>query len=101
VKQQDTCLIMGGAGYIGSHVVLALRDVGRPVVVLDDLSTGFASLVLNGVPLVRGNVGDRKLVEDVLRRHEIGCVLHFAGSIVVPESVERPWPTTGTTRPTV
>jgi UDP-glucose 4-epimerase len=90
VNNQKTSLVTGGAGYVGSHVVLALRDAGRPVVVLDDLSTGLASLVPDDVPLVRGDVGDRKLLDGVMRDHDIDCVLHFAGSIVVPESVERP-----------
>lgn len=86
----DTVLVTGGAGYIGSHVVLALGDAGRPVVVLDDLSTGRRAAVPPGVPLIEGDAGDRGTVEHVLREHRIGTVMHFAGSIVVPESVEKP-----------
>ena len=85
-----TVLVTGGAGYIGSHAVLALRDAGRPVVVLDDLSTGRRAAVPDGVPFVRGAAGDPALLDRVLRDHGIGAVMHFAGSIVVPESVERP-----------
>ena len=83
-------LVTGGAGYIGSHVVLALRDQGRDVVVLDDLSTGRRSALPDDVPLVEGDVGDKALLADVFARHGVGTVMHFAGSIVVPESVERP-----------
>jgi len=85
-----TVLVTGGAGYIGSHVVLALRDAGRPVVVLDDLSTGRRAAVPGGVPLVEGDAGDRATVSRLLGEHGIGTVMHFAGSIVVPESVEKP-----------
>lgn len=86
----DTVLVTGGAGYIGSHVVLALSDAGRPVVVLDDLSTGRRAAVPPGVPLIEGDAGDRETVGRLLREHGIGTVMHFAGSIVVPESVDRP-----------
>jgi UDP-glucose 4-epimerase len=85
-----TILVTGGAGYIGSHVVLALKDAGRKVVVLDDLSTGRRGAVPQDVPLVEGCVGDRDVVASTIERHEVGAVLHFAGSIVVPESVEKP-----------
>lgn len=83
-------LVTGGAGYIGSHAVLALLEAGFRPVVLDDLSTGNPALVPMGVPLVRANAGDRVRVADTLKRFEVGAVLHFAGSIIVPESVERP-----------
>ncbi len=83
-------LVTGGAGYIGSHVVLALRDAGVPVVILDDLSTGFSEAVPAGIPLVRGSSGDTGLVRRTLRRHAIGAVVHLAGSLVVSESVARP-----------
>ncbi len=85
-----TVLVTGGAGYIGSHAVLALRDAGRPVVVLDDLSTGRRAAVPDGVPFVAGDAGDPALVGRLLRDHAVGAVMHFAGSIVVPDSVERP-----------
>lgn len=83
-------LVTGGAGYIGSHAVLALRDAGWPVVVLDNLSTGFRWAIPDDVPLVEGDVGDAGFVGGVLRQHGIGAIMHFAGSIIVPESVENP-----------
>lgn len=83
-------LVTGGAGYIGSHAVLALVDAGRRVVVLDDLSTGFDWAVPAGVPLVRGDVADMALVGRTLAEHDVAAVMHFAGSIVVPESVANP-----------
>jgi UDP-glucose 4-epimerase len=85
-----TVLVTGGAGYIGSHVVLALRDAGWPVVVLDDLSTGVIEAVPPDVLLVRGSTGDSGLVRRTLRRHGVGAVVHLAGSLVVSESVARP-----------
>ncbi len=85
-----TVLITGGAGYVGSHAVLALHDVGRSVVVLDNLSSGRRAAVPDGVPLLVGDAGDSALVEQTLQKYAIGAVMHFAGSIVVPESVERP-----------
>ena len=83
-------LVTGGAGYIGSHAVLALMEGGRQVVVLDDLSTGDRNLLPAGVLLVAGNVADLPLVSDVLRTYQVGTVMHFAGSIIVPESVTDP-----------
>jgi len=83
-------LVTGGAGYIGSHAVLALRDAGWPVVVIDNLSTGFRWALPDDVALIEGDVGDGALVGEVLRAHEIGAIMHFAGSIVVPESVADP-----------
>jgi UDP-glucose 4-epimerase len=83
-------LVTGGAGYIGSHAVLALLDAGWPVVVIDDLSNGTRDVVRDGVPFVEGSIADRGLVDEVLRDQEIGAILHFAGSIVVPESVVKP-----------
>ena len=88
--QGNAVLVTGGAGYIGSHAVLALRAAGYAPVVLDDLSTGRRALVPQDVPLVSGDVGDGALVADTLRRHGCRAVLHFAGSIVVPESVAEP-----------
>jgi UDP-glucose 4-epimerase len=85
-----TVLVTGGAGYIGSHAVLALRDAGWPVVVIDNLVTGFRWAVPEGVAFVEGSVGDGALVEETLASHKIGAILHFAGSVVVPESVENP-----------
>ena len=83
-------LVTGGAGYIGSHAVLALRDAGWPVVVIDNLVTGFRWAVPEDVPFVEGDIGDEALMTDVLRDHKIGAIMHFAGSVVVPESVENP-----------
>ena len=85
-----TVLVTGGCGYIGSHAVLALRDAGWPVVVLDNLSTGFRWALPDDVPLEEGDVGDQGFVEAVLKKHGIGAIMHFAGSIIVPESVENP-----------
>ena len=83
-------LVTGGAGYIGSHAVLALRDAGWKVAVIDDLSSGTREIVPPDVPFFEGNIADRALVGRVLRDEGIGAIMHFAGSIVVPESVEQP-----------
>ena len=83
-------LVTGGAGYIGSHMVLALLDRGEKVVVLDNLSTGFASAVPPAAPLVVGDMGDQELVASVMREHDVDTVVHFAAKIVVPESVTDP-----------
>jgi len=82
-------LVTGGAGYIGSHVVLQLVEAGEQVVVVDDLSTGFREAVI-GAELIVGNVGDRTLMADVLREHEVDTVMHFAARTIVPESVADP-----------
>jgi UDP-glucose 4-epimerase len=82
--------VTGGAGYIGSHAVLALRDAGWPVAVIDDLSNGTRAVVPDGVPFFEGSIADTALVDRVLREERIGAILHFAGSIVVPESVVKP-----------
>ncbi|MBQ0824656.1 UDP-glucose 4-epimerase GalE [Microvirga sp. HBU67558] len=83
-------LVTGGAGYIGSHMVLALADAGRDVVVLDDLSTGFDWMVHPAAIFIKGDVGDETLVSQIIRKHSIKVIAHFAGSIVVPESVTDP-----------
>jgi UDP-glucose 4-epimerase len=83
-------LVTGGAGYIGSHAVLALRDAGWPVAVIDDLSNGTRQIVPDGVPFFEGNIADGALVNRILKDQQIGAIMHFAGSIVVPESVEQP-----------
>lgn len=82
-------LVTGGAGYIGSHVALRLSEMGERVVVLDDLSTGFADAVI-GARLVVGSVADSRLVTDILSEHRVDTVLHFAARTVVPESVRDP-----------
>ncbi|MBV8143564.1 MAG: UDP-glucose 4-epimerase GalE [Gammaproteobacteria bacterium] len=86
---QPSILVTGGAGYIGSHVVLQLRERGERVVVLDDLSRGFRQAVLDA-PLVVGQVGDRATVSALLREHQVDTVMHFAASTIVPESVRDP-----------
>lgn len=83
-------LVTGGAGYIGSHAVLALIEAGYSLVVIDDLSTGVRELVPAGVPLIVGDVADPSLVDEVISGHGCGTVMHFAGSIVVDESVKNP-----------
>jgi len=83
-------LVTGGAGYIGSHAVLALADAGWPVVVIDNLVTGFRWAVDERATFVEGDIGDASLVGGVLADHGVGAILHFAGSVVVPESVENP-----------
>ena len=83
-------LVTGGAGYIGSHAVLALLDSGWPVVVIDNLSTGFEWAVPEGVPFARGDIADQDLVGRLIADHGIGAIIHFAGSIIVPESIENP-----------
>ena len=85
-----TILITGGAGYIGSHMVLELVDAGERVVVLDDLSAGYDWAVPAGVPLVVGNSGDQDLVGRLLRDEGIDAIIHFAASVVVPDSVRDP-----------
>ena len=83
-------LVTGGAGYIGSHAVLALLDGGWPVSVIDDLSNGSRDIVPDGVAFFEGSIADRDLVDRVLGEQKIGAIMHFAGSIVVPESLEKP-----------
>ncbi|HEY9538413.1 MAG TPA: UDP-glucose 4-epimerase GalE, partial [Kiloniellaceae bacterium] len=83
-------LITGGAGYIGSHTVLALRQAGRRVVVLDDLSTGNRRVVPDDVAFVAGDAGDRDLVASLIAAQGVDSVIHFAGSILVEESVSDP-----------
>ncbi len=85
-----TVLVTGGAGYIGGHMVLALVDSGQKVLVLDNLSTGFAWAVPKGVELVVGDFGDAELVGRLLREHSITAIAHFAAKIVVPDSIFDP-----------
>ena len=82
-------LVTGGAGYIGGHMTLGLVDAGEAVVVLDNLSTGFAWAVPDGVKLVVGDTGDADLVASIIAEHKVDAVAHFAAKIVVPESVTR------------
>src|SRR5271165_3474613 len=83
-------LVTGGAGYIGGHMTLGLMDAGETVVVLDNLSTGFAWAVPDGAKLVVGDTGDADLVGRLIAEHEVDAVAHFAAKIVVPESVIDP-----------
>jgi UDP-glucose 4-epimerase len=83
-------LVTGGAGYIGSHAVLALKDAGWDVAVIDDLSNGTRDVVPGDVPFYQGSIAERVLVDSVIDEQKIGAIMHFAGSIVVPESVEQP-----------
>jgi UDP-glucose 4-epimerase len=83
-------LVTGGAGYIGSHTVRALHEANESVVVVDNLSTGFSAFIPEGVPLFIGDAGDENLVEGVIEQHGVEAIIHFAGSIVVPESIRDP-----------
>jgi UDP-glucose 4-epimerase len=85
-----TVLVTGGAGYIGSHMVLELRDRGEKVVVLDNLSTGFAWALPADVPLFVGETGNESLTASIIGAHEVRDIIHFAASIVVPDSVGDP-----------
>ncbi|GLR93808.1 MULTISPECIES: UDP-glucose 4-epimerase GalE [Bradyrhizobium] len=85
-----TVLVTGGAGYIGSHTVLALAEAGEDVVVIDDLSTGFSAYLPEGVPLFIGDAGDENLLEGVIAQHDVESIIHFAGSVVVPDSMRDP-----------
>jgi UDP-glucose 4-epimerase len=85
-----TILVTGGAGYIGSHMAHTLADAGERVVVLDNLSTGFEWAVPKAVPLVVGETGDQLRVAALIAEHRVDAIIHFAASIVVPDSVRDP-----------
>jgi len=85
-----TILVTGGGGYIGSHMVHALVDAGEPVVVIDNLSTGFRSALPESATLVTGDVGDQTLLTNTIKSHAVTEIIHFAASIVVPDSVRDP-----------
>ncbi|HEX9932742.1 MAG TPA: UDP-glucose 4-epimerase GalE [Allosphingosinicella sp.] len=89
-SSRPTVLVTGGAGYIGSHAVLALLDAGWAVVVIDNLTTGFRWAIPEAAAFVEGDIADQALLARVIAEHGIGAIMHFAGSIVVPESVEKP-----------
>ncbi|QDL98604.1 UDP-glucose 4-epimerase GalE [Rhodopseudomonas palustris] len=85
-----TVLVTGGAGYIGSHTVLALVEAGESVVVIDNLSTGFSQFVPEGVPLFIGDAGDENLIDGVIASHRVDAIIHFAGSVIVSDSMRDP-----------
>ncbi|MEM1139320.1 MAG: UDP-glucose 4-epimerase GalE [Pseudomonadota bacterium] len=85
-----TVLVTGGAGYIGSHMAHLLSDRGEPPVILDNLSTGFDWAIPADATLVVGDIADKDLLDRVFKAHGITAVIHFAGSIIVPESVDNP-----------
>lgn len=89
-NQKTPVLVTGGAGYIGSHAVLALRDAGWNVSVIDNLVTGFRFAVPDGVPFYEGDIEDSALLARIFAEQGIGAIMHFAGSVVVPESVSDP-----------
>jgi UDP-glucose 4-epimerase len=83
-------LVTGGAGYIGSHMAHALVEAGETVVVIDNLSTGFSAYLPEGVALFIGDAADENLVEGVIAAHGVESIIHFAGSVVVPDSMRDP-----------
>src|SRR5436190_9280793 len=87
---KPTVLVTGGAGYIGSHAVLALLGAGYPVVVIDNLVTGFRWAIDPRATFVQGSIEDEPKVRDLLKSHDVAAIMHFAGSVVVPESVADP-----------
>jgi UDP-glucose 4-epimerase len=89
-SSRPAVLVTGGAGYIGSHAVLALLDAGWPVVVIDNLVTGFRWAVPDGAVFAQGDIADQELVARLIAEYGIRAIIHFAGSIVVPESVSDP-----------
>lgn len=90
VNTVTSVLVTGGGGYIGSHAVLALLEAGFRVAVIDDLSTGFRSAIPDNASLYVGDIADEALVGRIIGEQEIGAIMHFAGSIIVPESVTNP-----------
>ncbi|VAW00675.1 UDP-glucose 4-epimerase, partial [hydrothermal vent metagenome] len=90
MSDRFTVLVTGGAGYIGSHAVLALKGAGWSVAVIDNLTTGFRWAVPDDVAFFEGDIEDSALVARIVDEHNIGAIMHFAGSIIVPESVENP-----------
>ncbi len=85
-----TVLVTGGAGYIGSHMVHALVEAGESVVVIDNLSTGFSRFLPKGVQLLVGDAANENLVESAIAAHRVESIVHFAGSVVVPDSMRDP-----------
>ena len=83
-------LITGGAGYIGSHMAHQLAGAGESIAIIDNLSTGVEKNMPAGVPFIKGDIADQALVAQIIKDHRIDSVIHFAGSVVVPESVAKP-----------
>lgn len=90
MTKRCTVLVTGGAGYIGSHAVWALKDAGWPVAVIDNLTTGFRWAIPDDVPFYEGDIADADLVARIISEQNVKAIMHFAGSIIVPESVENP-----------
>jgi UDP-glucose 4-epimerase len=90
IKDDEVVLVTGGAGYIGSHAIYHLIDADITPVAVDNLSTGIRAAVPGGIPFYEGSIGDNGLLAEIFASHKIKAVLHFAGSVVVPESVEDP-----------
>jgi UDP-glucose 4-epimerase len=90
MNDRPNVLVTGGAGYIGSHAVLALLDAGWKVTVIDNLTTGFRWAVPAQAAFAQGDIADQDLLARLIDEREIGAIIHFAGSVVVPESVENP-----------
>src|SRR5262249_15682560 len=90
VRNPMSILVTGGAGYIGSHMVVELVDAGERVVVLDNLSTGFDWAVAKDGPLIVGDTGDQNLVAEIIREHKVESIIHFAAWAIVPDSVKDP-----------
>jgi UDP-glucose 4-epimerase len=87
MNDQSSVLVTGGAGYVGSHAVLALLDAGYKVIVLDNLTTGFRSAVDPRAAFIEGGVENQSLVRSLLMAHRIESIMHFAGSVIAPESI--------------
>ncbi len=87
---QGNILVTGGAGYIGSHMVRNLMDAGITPIVIDNLSTGFQALLPDNIPFHQTDIGNAEAVTAIIRKYEIRNIIHFAASIVVPESVANP-----------
>ncbi|WND03184.1 UDP-glucose 4-epimerase GalE [Temperatibacter marinus] len=83
-------LVTGGAGYIGSHTLIEVCDAGEDVIVVDNLSTGFKEAIDSRAKFLQGDIGDQAFMQRVFEDHSIEAVIHFAGSVIVPESVENP-----------
>ena len=84
MTKSHNVLVTGGAGYIGSHAALALKDAGHNAVVIDNLTTGFRSALPNDAPFYEGDIADEELLAEIIENERIEAIMHFAGSIIVP-----------------